>query len=67
MAFHTGNQAVVEKLQTALQAFLDDHRTARVEFEKNEPGGDPNYTPPDEQGCCCDDCLMAGQLLGSIY
>jgi hypothetical protein len=68
MAFHTGNKAVVEKLQRALQAFLDDQRTARVEFEQNQPGGDPHYAPPEDgQGCGCNDCMIAGQLLGSIY
>jgi hypothetical protein len=63
MAYHTGNQAAVGKLQDALQAFLDDHRKSRT-ARTDEPG----YVPPsDGQGCGCTDCNIAGELLGSIY
>jgi hypothetical protein len=64
MAYHTDNKVVVEKLQVALQAFLEDHRQHRITHKDDEPNWEP---PKDEPGCGCNDCLQAGELLGSIY
>jgi hypothetical protein len=53
MSYHTGNTAVVKALQKALEDFLADQRKSAMEKELS--------------GCGCEDCTIAGQLLGSIY
>lgn len=68
MAFHAGNRDVLEKLQTALEAFLNDHRkVAETDPEWIE---NTKVMTPEEleelSGCGCDDCMKAGELLGSI-
>src|SRR5205807_4592827 len=60
---HTGNTAVVEQLQKALQAFLDDHRKNAEQDEEWRKRPDH----PGDMGCGCDDCEAAGLLLGRIY
>jgi hypothetical protein len=70
MGFHTGNEAVVKALQDALQDFLADQRQCA---EKNDPEWASKWkrkTPAEQKnypGCGCEDCTIAGQLLGSIY
>lgn len=65
MARHTGNRAVIEKLQEALQAFLEDHRKAAE--QEPEWVEETETMNPEEPGCGCNDCQYAGYLLGSIY
>ena len=69
MSRHSGSQEVVKNLQNALKAFLADHRkSAEVDpawrqATENASTGETENEP----GCGCDDCLVAGQLLGRIY
>jgi hypothetical protein len=69
MSRHTGSHEVVRNLQNALEAFLADHRkSAEVDPEWRQATA--NASPDEmenEPGCGCDDCLVAGQLLGRIY
>jgi len=68
MGRHTGNVRVVENLQKALEAFLADHyKAAHADPEWIEEAKD--LTPEERKSvaaCGCDDCLVAGQLLGRI-
>jgi hypothetical protein len=68
MGRHTGNTEVVKNLQDALEAFLADHyKAAHEDPEWIEESKDLR---PEERerptACGCDDCLVAGQLLGRI-
>jgi len=69
MGRHTGNEKVVENLQKALKDFLADHyKAAHEDPERIEEAKD--LTPEERESnvaCGCDDCLVAGQLLGRIY
>jgi hypothetical protein len=70
MSYHTGNTAVVKALQKALEDFLADQRKSAME---NEPGWAEEWKKKSDDekkelsGCGCEDCTIAGQLLGSIY
>lgn len=69
MGRHTGNKTVVANLQSALEAFLDDHRKSA---EKDEEWIAATASASKEEmdaepGCGCDDCIFAGTLLGRIY
>jgi len=69
MSRHTGNDEVVRKLQNALEAFLADHRK-EAKKDREWIAATERMTPEDrekESGCGCDDCEIAGQLLGNIY
>jgi hypothetical protein len=69
MGRHTGNNKVVRGLQDALEAFLQDHRKS-AEQDQEWCEATRNATAQelaDEPGCGCDDCILAGQLLGRIY
>lgn len=68
MGRHTGNRAVVEALQSALEAFWEDQRKS-AEKDPEWVAASKEATPEElanEPGCGCDDCLFAGQLLGRI-
>jgi hypothetical protein len=64
MSRHTGNRAVVEKLQQALTEFLDDHRK---DAERDPEWIADTSGPEPEVGCGCGDCELAAELRGSIY
>jgi hypothetical protein len=68
MTRRNGNHEVVEKLQTALESFLKDHRTvAETESEWTEDTkGMTSQELEELSGCGCEDCQKAGELLGSI-
>jgi hypothetical protein len=68
MARSTNNREIIAALQRALKSFLDDHRHyAETDpewiAETNEMSADERL---QESGCGCSDCVMAGELLGSI-
>lgn len=68
MTIRTGNHEVVEQLQTALESFLKDHRTA-AETESQwaeDTKGMTSRELEELSGCGCKDCQKAGELLGSI-
>jgi hypothetical protein len=68
MTIRTGNHEVVEQLQTALESFLKDHRTA-AETESqwaDDTKGMTSRELEELSGCGCKDCQKAGELLGSI-
>jgi hypothetical protein len=69
MGRHTGNQEVVRNLQKALQDFLADQRKSAEKDPKwqEETSKASPKELEDEPGCGCNDCLLAGQLLGDIY
>lgn len=68
MTKRTGNHGVAEKLQTALESFLKDHRTtAETESQwLEDTKGMTSRELRELSGCGCDDCQKAGELLGRI-
>ena len=69
MGRHTGNQEVVRNLHKALNDFLEDHRKSAeedTEWKKATSKASPEELEA-EPGCGCNDCIIAGQLLGDIY
>ena len=69
MGRHTGNKEVVHSLQNALRSFLKDHRNGAEkdpEWIKATGTARPQELA-DASGCGCEDCIIAGQLLGNIY
>ena len=68
MGRNTGNKPVIENLQNALEAFLKDHRQD-AEEDPEWISGTKEATPEEtanKPGCGCDECILAGQLLGRI-
>ena len=69
MSRHSGNRKVVEALQDALTAFLEDQRA----FAHKDPDWLKDFetwTQKEREeipGCGCEDCRTAGELRGSIY
>jgi hypothetical protein len=68
MGRSTGNREVVRNLQDALTAFLADQRE-RAQSDPEWVKARETATPDElenDPGCGCDDCILAGQLLGRI-
>jgi hypothetical protein len=68
MGRNTGNKAVVAALQSALQAFLDDQRKFAATDEEwvTETASYSKEQMDAMPGCDCNECQLAGQLLGRI-
>lgn len=68
MSVSTGNKQVIGNLQNALEDFLADHRR----YAQNNPKWVletdelTEHELSERVGCGCDDCILAGQLLGRI-
>lgn len=68
MSRNTGNRKVIEPLQAALTAFLDDHLSfAHSDPEWLEGFNELTQKERDEMaGCGCKCCEAAGYLRGNI-
>lgn len=69
MGRHTENKQVVKNLQDALEAYLKDQRLS-AESDPEWIEQTKEMSPEEleaEAGCGCEDCKIAGQLLGAIY
>jgi hypothetical protein len=68
MGRNTGNLDVITALQAALTSFLNDHR----QYAMDDPEWVEGFvaTSLEERasmlGCGCEDCILAGTLLGRI-